>query len=78
MAIASFNVSELIRYIPYSIIGGFLAGIGVLFVQGAFKLLLNTSITFSTLGVFIQLDEVLKWLPSLGFAILLLGLLQRI
>ncbi|MGJ3245208.1 MAG: SulP family inorganic anion transporter [Elainellaceae cyanobacterium] len=42
------------------------------------KLLLNTSITFSTLGVFVQPDEVLKWLPSFGFAIILLGLLQRI
>ncbi|MGJ3245205.1 MAG: SulP family inorganic anion transporter [Elainellaceae cyanobacterium] len=41
LAIAPFNVSELIRYIPYPLIGGFLAGIGVLLVQGAFKLVMR-------------------------------------
>ncbi len=40
---------RLIRFLPYSVLGGFLAGTGYLVVGGAFKVLTGESMTWATL-----------------------------
>lgn len=67
----------LVRYIPYPVIGGFLAGTGWLLVQGAVGAMTGTPLSLSNLPHLLQGGVLLRWLAGLLFALLLLLLLRR-
>jgi sulfate permease, SulP family len=67
-----FKVGELIRFIPYPVIGGFLAGVGCLLVQGAIQVMTNIALTFSNLATLVQPQAFSQCLVGLGTAIILL------
>lgn len=74
-----FRLGRLVRFMPYPVIGGFLAGTGWLLVTGSLGLM--SGIPFAlTAGHFAALFAppiLIKWLPGLVFAVLLLILLRR-
>jgi SulP family sulfate permease len=72
-----FKQGGLVRYIPYPVIGGFLAGTGWLLVQGGIGVMADASLSLSQLSHLLQADVVLRWLPGLLFAVLLLLTLRR-
>jgi SulP family sulfate permease len=71
------RVGGLIRFIPYPVVSGFLAGTGLLLVQGAFKAVTDVPLTFTNLPLFGQPDYLVRWLPIVGIAIALLLLTRR-
>lgn len=77
LLLGRFKLGSLVRFIPYPVIGGFIAGTGWLLVLGAMGVMTNTSLTFSTLDALFQFDVLLKWLPGVLFAIVLLIVLRR-
>jgi SulP family sulfate permease len=72
-----FRLGSLIRFIPYPVIGGFLAGTGWLLVKGSFGVMANASLTFAGLPNLFQADILDRWLPGLLFAILLYVVVRR-
>jgi sulfate permease, SulP family len=62
---------DLIRFVPYPVVGGFLAGIGWLLLKGgifsAAKMLPS-----SPLGDLLSADALPRWLPALAFGLILL------
>lgn len=75
--LGQFQFGNLIRFIPYPVVGGFLAGTGWLVLLGSFAFMTNLSLHRE---LFIQLfhSQILpQWLPGLGFGTLLLVLLRR-
>jgi SulP family sulfate permease len=68
---------DLIRFLPYPVIGGFLAGLGCLLSQGALKVMTGMDIRGSTLAAFFQMDMAVRWVPGALFAILLLAISRR-
>lgn len=72
-----FKLGGLIRYIPYPVVGGFLAGTGWLLVQGAMGVMADASLSFSQLSYLLESDVLPRWLPGLIFAVLLLVILRR-
>ncbi|MGV0028433.1 SLC26A/SulP transporter family protein [Phormidesmis priestleyi] len=68
MALGEFKLGGLIRFIPYPVVGGFLAGTGVLLVQGAFNSLNGVDYDHLTLTMFLQLNVLFQWLPAILFA----------
>jgi len=68
-----FNLGRLVRFIPYPVIGGFLAGAGWLLVVGAIGVM--TEAPFGP--ALFQPDALPRWLPGLVFALALLILLRR-
>ncbi len=68
MALGEFKLGGLIRFIPYPVVGGFLAGTGVLLVQGAFNSLNGVDYDHLTLSVFLQPNVLFQWLPAILFA----------
>lgn len=69
-----FKLGKLVRFIPYPVIGGFIAGTGFLLVQGGFSVMMGTSPSFENLYLFFTSEGLLRWLPSLIFGfILVLG-----
>ncbi|UCC51949.1 MAG: SLC26A/SulP transporter family protein [Anaerolineaceae bacterium] len=68
-----FNLGQLVRYIPYPVVGGFLAGTGWLIVTGAIGVMIDVPF-----GPALFTPEALaRWLPGLLFALTLLGLMRR-
>ena len=77
LALGWFRLGNLIRYIPYPVIGGFLAGTGWLVVSGAFKTMNGIPLTMTNLGRFTEPEAMLRWLPGVIFAVILLLIVRR-
>ena len=75
--LGQFRVGELIRLIPYPVIGGFLAGTGWLLVKGAIFVMTDLPISLSQWTMLFGPENLLRWLPGFFFAILLLGIYRR-
>src|SRR5262245_37549011 len=59
------------QLIPYPVVGGFLAGVGLLMLSATIKFLSGVTLTIDSLPQFLSLDMTLRWLPSLVAASLL-------
>lgn len=72
-AMGRWNLGNLVRYVPYPVIGGFLAGSGWLLVAGAFRVLLGESPSIASLSHAIEPAMLARWAPGilLGFSLLL-------
>ena len=77
LALGQFKVGELIRFIPYPAIAGFLAGTGWLLFRGSLEIMTDVKLNFSSLAVMFQTDILLRWLPGLIFAALLVLISRR-
>ena len=71
LLIGGFRLGRFVRFIPYPVVGGFIAGTGFLLVQGAFGVMVGLTPTFSNLVIFFQPDNLIRWVPSLLFGIAL-------
>jgi SulP family sulfate permease len=71
------KLGTLVRYIPHPVVGGFLAGSGWLLVVGALGVLTDASLSLSEIPSLFQPQVLLRWLPALAFAVLLLFVLRR-
>ncbi|HSG45318.1 MAG TPA: SulP family inorganic anion transporter [Anaerolineales bacterium] len=71
LVIGGFRLGRFVRFIPYPVVGGFIAGTGFLLVQGAFGVMVGTYPTFLNLGLFLQSEYLIRWVPSLLFGIIL-------
>ncbi|MCP3957466.1 MAG: SLC26A/SulP transporter family protein [bacterium] len=76
-ALGSFKLGGLVRFIPYPVIGGFLAGTGWLLVKGSFGVMCDVPLGFRQLGVLMEWELAKRWLPGLIFGLLLFALLRR-
>lgn len=71
-----FKWGNLIRSIPYPVMGGFFAGLGYLFITGALAAMTGREVSLSLLPELFQLEALSKWLPGVAFG-LALYLLQK-
>jgi SulP family sulfate permease len=77
LLLGRFKASGFVRYIPYPVIGGFLAGTGSLLAKGAFGIMSGMAMTFADLPALFHPDKLILWLPGLIFATALLLALRR-
>lgn len=75
--VGRFRLGRWIRFIPYPVVGGFLAGTGWLLVRGSFKVMCGVPLTVKTLSELTIRSNLVHWLPGLIFAIALLAILRR-
>lgn len=71
------QLGRLARFIPYPVMGGFLAGTGWLIAKSSFKVMTGISVEATNLPQFVEIDTLLHWLPGLFFALLLIEVLNR-
>jgi SulP family sulfate permease len=65
--------SALIQFLPFPVMGGYLAGTGYLLLAGAFRVLTGVNLNFLNLGALAQLPW-LAWLPAVVvWAVLMAG-----
>jgi SulP family sulfate permease len=78
LALGFFKLGKLVRYIPYPVVGGFLAGTGWLLVQGSFGVMSDFSLKFENLSALLRPDQLVTWVPGVVFALILFFGLRKI
>lgn len=76
--IGQFKLGNLVRYIPYPVVGGFLAGTGWLLTRGAIEVMAGQSLSVQALLNLMQTQMLVRWLPGTIFAIIVLVILRKV
>ncbi len=77
LLLGRFRLGELIRFLPYPVVGGFLAGLGYLITAGSIRVLTRLTLSWATLGALVQGEMLLRWIPAAIFAVVLVVLTRR-
>lgn len=77
LALGSLRLGGLVRYVPYPVVGGFLAGTGWLLFRGGMGVMAGVPLALSELPLLLRSDIWIRWVPGLIFALLLLMVLRR-
>ena len=72
IVIGGFNLSRFVRFIPYPVVGGFIAGTGLLLSQGSLSVMLDSPVSITNLGMLFTIDALMRWIPGTIFGIVLL------
>ncbi|PZO36894.1 MAG: hypothetical protein DCF19_20415 [Pseudanabaena frigida] len=72
-----FRLGRWVRFIPYPVIGGFLAGAGWLIACSSFKVMTGFSLSLETLPNFIQTEPLFQSVLGILFTVVLLFMLDR-
>ncbi|MDJ0580252.1 SulP family inorganic anion transporter [Crocosphaera sp.] len=67
-----FRLGSLVRYVPYPVIGGFLAGTGWLLVSGIIRNYAGIELSLNDFSQLFSWEILSHWLPEFIFAFLLL------
>ena len=70
-ALGFFKLGALIRFIPYPVIGGFLAGTGYLLVKGSVGVMTGLHVSLSHLHPLIEGDYPAMWIIGMAFGLLI-------
>ena len=63
---------DLIRFVPYPVVGGFLAGTGWLLFKGGIYVASGVSPFFTPLSDLLETSALQRWLPAFAFGVILL------
>ncbi|MCB9493861.1 MAG: STAS domain-containing protein [Desulfobacteraceae bacterium] len=74
---AKFKLGNFVRFIPYPVIGGFLAGIGWLLFKGGLGVMTGIPFGPEFLLSYMEPLVMLKWVPGLSFGIFLYYVLRN-
>jgi sulfate permease, SulP family len=77
LLIGQFRLGNLVRYIPYPVVGGFLAGTGWLLTRGAFEVMAGDALSLQTLASLIQPRNFILWIPGTVYAVIILVVLRK-
>lgn len=74
--IGRFKLSNFARFLPFPVIGGFLAGSGTMLVIGSFGVMTDTALTLSTISQFLTMDMFIHWGPGVLFGLFVFMLMR--
>jgi SulP family sulfate permease len=70
--LGQFRLGNLVRFVPYPVVGGFLAGTGWLLVKGGIAVAANQPPFLVAIAQLTPKDALVRWGPALAFGVLLL------
>jgi SulP family sulfate permease len=73
LVLGALRLGNVVRFAPYPVVGGFLAGTGWLLVKGGIAVASHVSPTMATLDDLFTLQALARWGPALLFAVVLLA-----
>ncbi|SDT91587.1 sulfate permease, SulP family [Verrucomicrobium sp. GAS474] len=71
-----FGLGNLIRFIPYPVVGGFLAGSGWLLFSGSFRVMTGSTLALASLPALGRPETAALWVPGLLFGTVLWAVLR--
>jgi sulfate permease, SulP family len=78
LVLGTFRLGNLVRFVPYPVVGGFLAGTGWLLFKGGIYVASGLFVTVHQLSLLTSSFELIRWLPALGFGIALVLLTRYV
>ncbi len=66
------RLGNMVRFVPYPVIGGFLAGTGWLLFRGGIYVASEVQVYLRTIGDLTRTYELSRWLPAFAFGLILL------
>ncbi|WP_028323541.1 SLC26A/SulP transporter family protein [Desulfatirhabdium butyrativorans] len=75
--IGRFRLANMLRFIPFPVVGGFLAGTGWLFIAGGLAVMCDMPISIHTIPLMGSGNMMLKWLPGLIYGGILFAVTMR-
>jgi len=70
--VGGFKLSRFVRFIPYPVVGGFVAGTGLLLVRGALGVMVGRTPGMSNLNILFQAENLYLWIPGVLFGAIVL------
>lgn len=74
--VGRFRLANLVRFLPYPVVGGFLAGSGILLGLGGLGVMTGVGANFGALGAYFSWPVARFWLPGAAFAVLVFAALR--
>jgi sulfate permease, SulP family len=74
--VGRLRLGQWARFIPYPVMGGFLAGTGWLIISSAFTVMTGLPLGWSQLPHLLQVTTLIHWLPGVLFGGVLIGVTQ--
>lgn len=71
-----FKLSNLIRFLPFPVVAGFLGGSGVLLVSGGLGVMTGVSLGLGTLDQYMTVALMQRWIPGVAFGLAVFFLLK--
>lgn len=78
LGLGRFKLGSFVRFIPYPVVGGFLAAIGALLLIASLQSVSGLQLSPFSPASFFQFNVLLQWLPALLFATAMFFVPQRI
>ncbi len=72
LLIGHFRLARLFRFMPYPLVGGFLAGLGWFLAKSSVAVASGITMTWETLPALAEIDTIQKWAPGVVYGVLLL------
>jgi sulfate permease, SulP family len=72
LALGTFRLGNLVRFVPYPVVGGFLAGTGWLLFKGGVYVSSGIEVHLRTIGIMLYTETLKHWLTALVFGLILL------
>ena len=73
-----FRMGILVRFLPYPVVGGFIAGAGWLLVKGGFTVATGFELDLDTARALFAPATLLRWAPSLAIALVIVVVNRRV
>ena len=71
LALGSFKRGNVVRFVPYPVVGGFLAGTGWLLLKGGIGVAAGSLVYISSIGELTTSFFLVRWVPALAFGALM-------
>ena len=78
LVLGTFRLGNLVRFIPYPVVGGFLAGTGWLLFKGGIYIASGVELHFRTFDLLVSPVTLERWVPALAFGVILLIAVRRV
>ena len=72
LALGTFRLGNLVRFVPYPVVGGFLAGTGWLLFKGGVYVASGIEVHLRTIELMVHSETLKRSLPALAFGLVLL------
>ena len=77
-ALGRFRAGNLVRFVPYPVVGGFLAGTGWLLFKGGIYVAAGVEVHFRTFDLLFNWVTLRHWAPAFAFGVILLVAVRQV
>jgi SulP family sulfate permease len=78
LLLGTFRLGNLVRFIPYPVVGGFLAGTGWLLFKNGIYIASGVELHLRTFWLLVSPVTLKRWVPALAFGVILLLAVRRV